>query len=30
MTENLTAAERGYNETAVYELQKVGHEAAVA
>ena len=30
LTENLTAAERGYNETAVYELQKVGHEAAVA
>ena len=30
LTENLAAAERGYNETAVYELQKVGHEAAVA
>jgi pyruvate ferredoxin oxidoreductase gamma subunit/phenylglyoxylate dehydrogenase gamma subunit len=30
LTENLTAVERGYNETAVYELQKVGHEAAVA
>ena len=30
LTENLAAAERGYNETVVYELQKVGHEAAVA
>jgi phenylglyoxylate dehydrogenase gamma subunit len=30
LTENLSAAERGYNETAVYELKKVGHEAAVA
>ena len=30
LTENLAAAERGYNETAVYELQKMGHEAAVA
>ena len=30
LTENLSAAERGYNETDVYELKKVGHEAAVA
>ena len=30
LTENLSAAERGYNETDVYELNKVGHEAAVA
>jgi phenylglyoxylate dehydrogenase gamma subunit len=30
LTENLSAAERGYNETEVHELKKVGHEAAVA
>ncbi len=30
LTENLAAAERGYNETEVHELNKVGHEAAVA
>ncbi len=30
LTENLAAAERGYNETEVHELTKVGHEAAVA
>ena len=30
LTENLSAAERGYKETNVYELKKVGHEAAVA
>jgi hypothetical protein len=30
LTENLAAAERGYNETEVHELKKVGHEAAVA
>ena len=30
LTENLTAVERGYNETEVYELKKVDHEAAVA
>jgi phenylglyoxylate dehydrogenase gamma subunit len=30
LTENLSAAERGYNETEVYELNKVGHEPAVA
>ena len=30
LTENLTAIERGYNETEVYELKKVDHEAAVA
>ena len=30
LTENLSATERGYNETDVYELNKVGHEAAVA
>jgi len=30
LTENLTAAERGYNETQVYDLTKVGHAAAVA
>ena len=30
LTENLSAAERGYNETDVYELKKVGHEPAVA
>jgi phenylglyoxylate dehydrogenase gamma subunit len=30
LTENLTAAERGYNETQVYDLTKVGHAAQVA
>ena len=30
LTENLSAAERGYNETDVYELKKVDDEAAVA
>ncbi len=30
LSENLTAAERGYNETQVYDLTKVGHAAAVA
>lgn len=30
LTENLNAAERGYNETNVYDLSKVGHAAAVA
>ena len=30
LTENLAAAERGYNETDVHELKKVGHAAAVA
>ncbi len=30
LTENLTAAERGYNETDVHELNKVAHAAAVA
>jgi pyruvate ferredoxin oxidoreductase gamma subunit/phenylglyoxylate dehydrogenase gamma subunit len=30
LTENLMAAERGYSETAVHELKKVGHAAAVA
>lgn len=30
LTENLTAAERGYNETQVYDLSKVTHAAAVA
>ena len=30
LTENLSAAERGYNEADVYELNKVGHEPAVA
>ena len=30
LTENLSAAERGYNETEVHELKKVAHAAAVA
>jgi phenylglyoxylate dehydrogenase gamma subunit len=30
LTENLSAAERGYNETDVHELKKVAHAAAVA
>ena len=30
LTENLSAAERGYNETDVYELKKVDDEAAIA
>lgn len=30
LTENLRAAERGYNETHVYDLGKVAHAAAVA
>jgi pyruvate ferredoxin oxidoreductase gamma subunit/phenylglyoxylate dehydrogenase gamma subunit len=30
LTENLLAAERGYNETHVHELDKVGHATAVA
>jgi len=30
LSQNLTAAERGYNETQVYDLSKVGHAAAVA
>ena len=30
LTENLKAAERGYNETTVYDLTKVGDAAAVA
>ncbi len=30
LTENLKAAERGYNETNVFDLTKVGHAAAVA
>jgi len=30
LTENLSAAERGYNETDVHELKKVGHAAPVA
>jgi pyruvate ferredoxin oxidoreductase gamma subunit/phenylglyoxylate dehydrogenase gamma subunit len=30
LSENLAAAERGYNETKVHDLQKVAHAAAVA
>ena len=30
LTDNLRAVERGYNETRVHELKKVGHEAAIA
>jgi pyruvate ferredoxin oxidoreductase gamma subunit/phenylglyoxylate dehydrogenase gamma subunit len=30
LTQNLDAAERGYNETQVYDLSKVAHAAAVA
>ena len=30
LTENLSAVERGYNETDVHELKKVAHAAAVA
>ena len=30
LTQNLDAAERGYNETQVYDLNKVAHAAAVA
>jgi len=30
LSENLSAAERGYNETEVHDLQKVAHAAAVA
>ncbi len=30
LTQNLAAAERGYGETQVYDLSKVGHAAAVA
>jgi pyruvate ferredoxin oxidoreductase gamma subunit/phenylglyoxylate dehydrogenase gamma subunit len=30
LSQNLTAAERGYNETEVHDLQKVAHAAAVA
>ena len=30
VTQNLDAAERGYNETQVYDLSKVAHAAAVA
>jgi pyruvate ferredoxin oxidoreductase gamma subunit/phenylglyoxylate dehydrogenase gamma subunit len=30
LTQNLTAAERGFNETRVHELQQVKHAAAVA
>jgi pyruvate ferredoxin oxidoreductase gamma subunit/phenylglyoxylate dehydrogenase gamma subunit len=30
LTENLSAAERGFNETRVHELRKVAHAAAVA
>ena len=30
LSQNLTAAERGYNETQIYDLAKVGHAAAVA
>jgi pyruvate ferredoxin oxidoreductase gamma subunit/phenylglyoxylate dehydrogenase gamma subunit len=30
LTENLSAAESGYNETEVHELKKVAHAAAVA
>jgi pyruvate ferredoxin oxidoreductase gamma subunit/phenylglyoxylate dehydrogenase gamma subunit len=30
LTENLAAAERGYNGTEVHELKRAGHEAAVA
>ncbi len=30
LSQNLTAAERGYHETQVYDLSKVGHAAAVA
>jgi phenylglyoxylate dehydrogenase gamma subunit len=30
LSQNLTAAERGFNETQVYDLTKVGHAAAVA
>jgi len=30
LSDNLTAAERGYNETEVYALHKVAHAAAVA
>ena len=30
LSQNLTAAERGYDETQVYDLSKVGHAAAIA
>lgn len=30
LTQNLAAAERGFNETRVHELQRTGHAAAVA
>jgi pyruvate ferredoxin oxidoreductase gamma subunit/phenylglyoxylate dehydrogenase gamma subunit len=30
LTDNLLAAERGYNETRVHDIQKVGHATAVA
>lgn len=30
LTENLSAVERGYNETEVHDLKKVAHAAAVA
>ena len=30
LSQNLTAAERGFNETQVYDLSKVGHAAAIA
>ena len=30
LSQNLTAAERGFNETTVYDLSKVGHAAAIA
>ena len=29
LSQNLTAAERGFNETTVYDLSKVGHAAAI-